>query len=269
MSPALAASLDALATRYAAHDSQALEEWLTRLARPLISQFTESTKDQETAVELALVTFARLHQERRERRERGALAWLMGVAEDVLQEERTRRSASEPWSLSSACMSAEIELLDSTDRAREIEQNWPSIASLFPVLAADLSWQRALRTARPIWAIAGVLVAFATAFVLATGQRGPVLGWLGLDCMTEIAFVGTGSYILASALMVVTKRPHAAPWLATIAGLGAMAASAWRLFRCAGAGSWPHSLLFHVGGIAVAVLLGASSSVRLLRTARE
>lgn len=104
----------------------------------------------------------------------------------------------------------------------------------------------------------GATVVAALAAAALSGARGPLAPALGAECLaTELATAGLVVAAAWFALRGGTTVPATAA-MAGAAGAGALAGDAALQLTCSAHGSAPHLLLFHVGGIVLALGVGAT-----------
>ena len=124
-----------------------------------------------------------------------------------------------------------------------------------PVIAA-LHEESAHRRRRAVaWLLAASALIVAFAFALLAGGAGPLGAGLGARCLRFELIVAASP--LAIAAWASRRRLPGAAVPAAAAGLAALAVQAFLQFECPMAGSHPHLLVFHAGGVVVALILGA------------
>jgi hypothetical protein len=124
-----------------------------------------------------------------------------------------------------------------------------------PVLAA-LEEESAQRRRRVIaWLLAASALIGAFVLALLAGGTGPLGAGLGARCLRFELIVAVAP--LAIAAWAARRRLPGAAVPAATAGLAALAGQAFLQFECPMAGSHPHLLVFHAGGVLVALIMGA------------
>ena len=124
-----------------------------------------------------------------------------------------------------------------------------------PVIAA-LNEESAHRRRRAVaWLLAASALIVAFVFALLAGGTGPLGAGIGVRCLRFELIVAAAP--LAIAAWASRRRLPGASVPAAAAGLAALAVQAFLQFECPMAGSHPHLLVFHVGGVVVALTLGA------------
>jgi hypothetical protein len=124
-----------------------------------------------------------------------------------------------------------------------------------PAIAA-LKAESAHRRRRVVaWLLATSALIVAFAFALLAGGTGPLGAGLGARCLRFELIVAAAP--LAIAAWASRRRLPGAAVPAAAAGLAALAVQAFLQFECPLAGSHPHLLVFHAGGVVVALIGGA------------
>ena len=174
-----------------------------------------------------------------------------------------RREARRALAASAVAASAGFVAFVALARSRSHAPGDWALALALAALAAALA---AAARGRPLLcAVVTVLASLAAAAL--SGAAGPLAPALGAECVaTELATAGlvvAGAWLALRGGSTVPARAARA----AAAGAGALAGAAALQLTCGAHGSAPHLLVFHVGGVLLAILLAAALSRRAVHPA--